>query len=98
MPCIWASPFIIIIIIIIIIHCNIGGYHSCADLGSSLTGYYLISNGSADLSKDGSAFFEQLQSLTLNLLTTTIVAPPSNASKWQMGFNSAFKGLITIYQ
>jgi hypothetical protein len=29
--------------------------------------------------------------LTLNLLTTTIVAPPSNASKWQMGFNSAFK-------
>ena len=36
--------------------------------------------------------------LTLNLLTTTIVAPPSNASKWQMGFNSAFKGLkINIY-
>ena len=32
--------------------------------------------------------------LTLNLLTTTIVAPPSNASKWQMGFNSAFKGLM----
>ena len=24
---------------------------------------------------------------------TTIVALPSNASKWQMGFNSAFKGL-----
>jgi hypothetical protein len=34
--------------------------------------------------------------LTLNLLTTTIVAPPSNASKWQMGFNSAFKGLISL--
>jgi len=31
--------------------------------------------------------------LTINLLTTTIVAPPSNASKWQMGFNLAFKGL-----
>ena len=31
--------------------------------------------------------------LTLNLLTTTIVAFPSNASKRQMGFNSAFKGL-----
>ena len=31
--------------------------------------------------------------LTLNLLTTTIVAPPSNASKWHMGFNSAFKGM-----
>jgi len=34
--------------------------------------------------------------LTLNLLTTTIVAPHSNACKWQMGFNSAFKGLRTI--
>ena len=33
------------------------------------------------------------QILTLNLLTTTIVAPPSNASIWQMGFNSAFKGM-----
>ena len=33
--------------------------------------------------------------LTLNLLTTTIVAPPSNASKWQMGFNSASEGLRT---
>jgi len=32
--------------------------------------------------------------LTLNLLTTTVVAPHSNASKWQMEFNSAFKGLI----
>jgi len=30
--------------------------------------------------------------MSLNLLTTTIVAHPSNASKWQMGFNSAFKG------
>ena len=35
--------------------------------------------------------------LTLNLLTTTIVAPPSNASKWQVGFNSAFKGLNVKY-
>jgi len=34
-----------------------------------------------------------MKSITLNLLTTTIVAPPSNANKWQMGFNSAFKGL-----
>ena len=25
--------------------------------------------------------------LTLNLLTTTIFAPPSSVSKWQMGFN-----------
>jgi hypothetical protein len=35
--------------------------------------------------------------LTLNLLMTTIFAPPSNASKWQMGFNSAFEGLTTLY-
>ena len=33
--------------------------------------------------------------LTLNLLTTTMVAPSSNANKWHMGFNSAFKGLNT---
>jgi hypothetical protein len=31
--------------------------------------------------------------LTLNLLMSTIFAPASNASKWQMGFNSAFQGL-----
>jgi hypothetical protein len=36
--------------------------------------------------------------LTLNMLTTTIVAPLSNASKWQMGFNSAFKGLRNTFQ
>jgi len=39
--------------------------------------------------------------LTLNLLLTTIFAPPSNASKWQKGFNSAFKGLkneFRVYQ
>jgi hypothetical protein len=35
--------------------------------------------------------------LTLNLLTTTIVALPSNANKWQMGFNLAFNGLNYFY-
>jgi hypothetical protein len=40
---------------------------------------------------------DQLQcTLTVYPLTTTIVAPPRNASKWQMGFNSAFKGLNRI--
>jgi hypothetical protein len=34
-----------------------------------------------------------IRRVKVDLLTTTIVAPPSNASKWQMGFNSAFKGL-----
>ena len=33
-------------------------------------------------------------SLTLILLTWTIWRAPTNASKWRMGFNSAFKGLI----
>jgi hypothetical protein len=39
----------------------------------------------------------KLLPLTLNLLTTTIVAPLSNASKWQMRFNSVFKGLNVQY-
>ena len=33
--------------------------------------------------------------LTLTLLTWTIWRALTNASKWRMGFNSAFKGLIT---
>ena len=33
------------------------------------------------------------QWLTLNLLTWNIWRVPNNASRWQMGFNSAFKGL-----
>src|SRR5215469_182774 len=36
--------------------------------------------------------------LTLNVLTTTIVAPPSNASKLEMGFNSVFKGCMKNQQ
>jgi len=32
--------------------------------------------------------------LTLNLLTWRIWLAPNNASKWQIGFNSAFKGLM----
>src|SRR5215469_3074038 len=38
------------------------------------------------------------RALTLNLLMTTIFAPPSNASKWEMGFNSAFKGCMKNLQ
>ena len=33
------------------------------------------------------------ESLTLNPLTWKIWWAPNNASRWQMGFNSAFKGL-----
>ena len=32
--------------------------------------------------------------LTLILLTWRIWRAPNNASKWQMGFNSAFKGIM----
>ena len=32
--------------------------------------------------------------LTLTLLMWTIWRTPTNASKWRMGFNSSFKGLI----
>jgi hypothetical protein len=35
--------------------------------------------------------------LTLILPTWRIWWPPNNASKWQIGFNSAFKGLIQLY-
>ena len=34
--------------------------------------------------------------LTLTLLTWTIWRAPTNASKWRMGFNSAFKGLKIV--
>ena len=34
--------------------------------------------------------------LTLTLLTWTVWRAPTNASKWRMGFNSAFKGLNRI--
>jgi hypothetical protein len=37
-----------------------------------------------------------LSCLTLILLTWRIWWAPNNASKWQMGFNSAFKGLMTL--
>ena len=39
----------------------------------------------------------QIQILTLILLTWRIWWAPNNANKWQMGLNSAFKGLIPIH-
>ena len=41
------------------------------------------------------AFSMALLDLTLILLTWKIWWAPNNASKWQMGFNSAFKGLMS---
>jgi len=46
-----------------------------------------------------SGIFKELlgpRPLTLILLTWRIWPAPNNASKWQMGFNLAFKGLISI--
>jgi hypothetical protein len=40
--------------------------------------------------------FDHPSYLTLILLTWTIWRAPTNASKWRMGFNSAFKGLIAV--
>jgi hypothetical protein len=39
-----------------------------------------------------------LFALTLNLLRWTILRAPTNASKWRMGFNSAFKGLSSSFK
>ena len=42
-------------------------------------------------------WYDQGPHLTLSLLTWTIWRAPTNASKWRMGFNSAFKGLTYNY-
>jgi hypothetical protein len=74
-------------------------YTVCATECFSLNGmfaryiYIYFSTNSCHWDKKWQGFNEYVLCLTLNLLTTTIVAPPSNASKWQMGFNLAFKGL-----
>jgi hypothetical protein len=42
--------------------------------------------------------YEHISSLTLSLLMSYIYGAAANASKWQMGFNSAFKGLNSLTQ
>ena len=49
---------------------------------------------SSQTKKNGTA---DTWTLTLTLLTWTIWRAPTNASKWRMGFNSAFKGLTRYY-
>ena len=44
------------------------------------------------------SFSEHSGYLTHILLTWTIWRAPTNASKWRMGFNSAFKGLHNLFQ
>jgi len=48
------------------------------------------------LSKNNSNYLEIKVEmlLTLILLTWSIWRAPNNVSKWKMGFNSAFKGLL----
>ena len=49
------------------------------------------------LQPDGSSPYpHKLHPLTLTLLTRRIWWAPTNAGKWQMGFISAFKGLISV--
>ena len=43
------------------------------------------------------SYFPTLSQLTLNPLTWKIWRAPNNASRWQMGLNSAFKGLNLIF-
>ena len=48
-----------------------------------------------EVSISGHAFFYPIP-LTLNTLTWKIWWAPNNASRWQMGFNSAFKRLTLV--
>ena len=48
--------------------------------------------------RDAHNVLSELPCLTLILLTWTIWRTPTNASKWRMGFNSAFKDLSDIYE
>ena len=47
------------------------------------------------LASGGWDLIQRLKGLTVILLTWTVWRAPTNASKWRMGFNSAFKGLNT---
>jgi len=49
--------------------------------------------GLTDRPKDYATVKNAFTTLTLILLTWRIWRAPNNASKWQVGFNSAFKGL-----
>jgi hypothetical protein len=77
-------------------------FHTRINLEISATFGFYLKKGASNFVFNSVIFRVQSEGfsvfLTLNLLTTTIVAPPSNASKWQMGFNSAFKGLVCKYE
>jgi len=61
---------------------------------------FINSSPSASVSCRPSFYYEfvtRRQPLTLNPPTSKIWWVPNNASRWQMGFNSAFKGLNSSY-
>ena len=52
-----------------------------------------------EISRMGAPYIYNISSLRVNDLTLILLTwrkwcAPNNASKWQMGFNSAFKGLM----
>jgi len=68
-------------------HC--GGQVRLRDIAS-------IEEKSKKTKKKKKSISEVIPNLTLFLLTWIIWCVPNNANKWQMGYNSAFKGLTKI--
>jgi len=70
----------------------------CTDrFAASQYGIPTVRNDLARCSQNSAFASLFIQVLTLILLTWKIWWAPSNASRWQMGFNSAFKGLRCIW-
>ena len=63
--------------------------------GNGIQGGYVSTFKCAGIVGYCCTIFEVNLVLTLILLTWTVWRAPTNASKWRMGFNSAFKGLTT---
>jgi hypothetical protein len=55
-----------------------------------------VHSGTEENYDENPASIAGVSALTLTLLTWRIWLAPNNVSKWQMGFNMAFKGLIRI--
>jgi len=75
-------------------------FHSCTVHLDIMRLFYLPTDAEEKFFKKGIKIYNKTAvtcfGLTLIRLTWRIWRVPNNASKWQMGFNSAFKGLITI--
>ena len=79
---------------------NCSLFHNANLFGSYIS--HILYTGCAEIKKNNSGakglililMYFGFSCLTLNSLTWKIWWAPNNASRWQMGFNSAFKGLI----